>query len=178
MNKLYRLILILAVIGCCIGIDQAAKVVARRTLASSAPISLLGGLVIFEYAENTGAFMSLGARLPVQVRTVLWIGIVGVMMIVGLVYLVRADELTLSQTLVLACVIGGGIGNLIDRILNNGAVIDYVSVGIGRLRTGILNIADLFVTFGVIALVWLVIRSRPHAPAALAESDAPGEQRY
>lgn len=176
MNKLYRLALILLVVGCCVGLDQAAKVVARRTLAASAPVSLLGGLVVFEYAENTGAFMSLGARLPAQARMVLWIGVVGVMMLVGLVYIARTDELDLPQTLVLACVIGGGIGNLIDRILNNGAVIDYVSVGIGRLRTGILNIADLFVTFGVIVLIWLVLRARPHPPAALAGPDAPVEQ--
>ncbi|MBN1937215.1 MAG: signal peptidase II [Anaerolineae bacterium] len=169
MNKLYRMMLILIVVGCCVGVDQAAKAIARRTLASSAPISLLGGLVIFEYAENTGAFMSLGAQLPVRVRTVLWIGVVGVMMIVGLVYLARTDELDLPQTLVLACVIGGGIGNLIDRIVNNGAVVDYVSVGIGRLRTGILNIADLFVTFGVIALVWLIARSRPRPSVSTPE---------
>lgn len=170
MIKFYRLVLILVVVGCCVGVDQAVKGIARYSLASAGPCSVLGGLVIFEYAENPGAFMSLGAQWSAQVRTLTWVGIVGVMMVIGLFYLVRSNDFDLPQTVAMACVIGGGIGNLIDRLFNDGRVIDYMSLGIGRLRTGILNLADLFVTIGVVVLIWLVARSRP-AVSAPVESD-------
>jgi signal peptidase II len=50
-------------------------------------------------------------------------------------------------------IISGGIGNLVDRLLNKFSVIDFLNFGIGSLRTGILNVADLSITFGAIALV-------------------------
>jgi len=174
VNKMYHIILILIVVAGCVGVDQAAKLVARRVLVASAPISLLGGLVVFEYAENAGAFMSLGARLPVGVRMALWIGFVGVVLGVGLVYLACANDLGRRQALALACVIGGGGGNLVDRIVNHGAVIDYVSVGLGRLRTGVLNIADLFVTFGVVVSVWLMVRSAKQQKTRCQNTGSPG----
>jgi len=45
---------------------------------------------------------------------------------------------------------------LIDRILNEGRVVDFMNMGIGSLRTGIFNIADIAITFGVI---WLIVIS-------------------
>lgn len=170
MNRFARVLLILTVIGCCVGIDQVVKGIARHKLAGAAPIPVLGGLVILEYAENPGAFMSLGARWSLEARALTWVGLVGLMMVIGLVYLVRSEELALPQTVAVACVIGGGIGNLLDRLFNNGLVIDYMSLGIGRLRTGILNLADLFVTLGVVALIWSVTRSRSGRPAIETES--------
>ena len=52
-------------------------------------------------------------------------------------------------------VMGGGFGNLIDRIYNQGRVVDFMNLGIGSLRTGVFNVADLAVTFGAIAVVCL-----------------------
>ena len=53
-------------------------------------------------------------------------------------------------------ILAGGIGNLIDRILNNGLVTDFINVGIGPLRTGIFNVADIAFTCGAIAAVFLM----------------------
>ena len=51
--------------------------------------------------------------------------------------------------------IGGGFSNLIDRLLNDGAVVDFVSVGVGNLRTGIFNLADGAIMLGAgILLAW------------------------
>ncbi|PID99718.1 MAG: signal peptidase II, partial [Acidobacteria bacterium] len=61
------------------------------------------------------------------------------------------------QLVCLSCVIGGGIGNLYDRIFNDGIVIDFMNFGIGSLRTGILNVADLSVTFGAVIFVIMMI---------------------
>jgi signal peptidase II len=57
-----------------------------------------------------------------------------------------------------ACIVGGGMGNLIDRIINNFFVIDFLNFGIGSLRTGILNIADISVTFGALFFLFYELR--------------------
>lgn len=54
----------------------------------------------------------------------------------------------------LSHIIGGGIGNLIDRIFNSGAVIDFMNIGINDLRTGIFNIADVAITAGIVMLIF------------------------
>ena len=61
--------------------------------------------------------------------------------------------LSRAQWLALALVAGGGIGNWLDRVLHDGTVTDFVSVGLGGLRTGIFNLADLAVVAGVCVLL-------------------------
>ena len=52
------------------------------------------------------------------------------------------------------CILSGGIGNLIDRVVNNGLVIDFINPGVGSVRTGIFNVADMgVVTFGAFDLM-------------------------
>ncbi|HOX92833.1 MAG TPA: signal peptidase II, partial [Spirochaetales bacterium] len=58
-----------------------------------------------------------------------------------------------TRLILLACIIGGGLGNLGDRLFNGFAVTDFLNFGIGKLRTGVLNVADLSVTFGALALI-------------------------
>ncbi|MGB3144040.1 MAG: signal peptidase II, partial [Maribacter sp.] len=61
--------------------------------------------------------------------------------------------------LAFALVIGGGIGNLIDRIAH-GSVTDFFQIRLGIFRTGIFNMADVAVTTGVLLLLYLIIRGR------------------
>ena len=53
----------------------------------------------------------------------------------------------------LALVISGGIGNLIDRV-TRGYVIDFIFMGIGPLHTGVFNIADIAITSGLIMMLY------------------------
>jgi signal peptidase II len=53
----------------------------------------------------------------------------------------------------LALIVGGGVGNLIDR-LNAGVVRDFIDIGIGSIRTGVFNLADLAITVGTVVVVW------------------------
>ena len=57
--------------------------------------------------------------------------------------------MNLVQTIVSALIIGGGIGNLIDRLIHDGSVTDFMNIGIGRVRTGIFNAADIFLIVGL-----------------------------
>ena len=59
------------------------------------------------------------------------------------------------QIACISTIIGGGISNIFDRILFSGFVTDFMNFGIGSLRTGILNFADMSITFGAILLIFV-----------------------
>ena len=59
-----------------------------------------------------------------------------------------------------ALIAGGGLGNLYDRLTNTGRVVDFLMVGMGSLRTGIFNVADLAITFGVGLFVLAAIQRK------------------
>lgn len=134
----------------CIGCDQAAKAVARDSLAGRETIVLFGGAIRLEYAENTGAFLSLGAALPDHLRSLLFVGGTGLIVAGLLIAMARGGHGSTAGSLGLALLAGGAVGNLIDRLIYGGAVVDFVSVGLGSLRTGIFNLADVAITTGVV----------------------------
>jgi signal peptidase II len=140
------------VVGVNVCIDRITKYYAVHLLKGHPPIVLLKGLIRLEYAENSGAFLSLGA----QWNTVIKYGILLVipigLCIFGFIYLIFKEK-RLKYIIIIGTIVGGGIGNLIDRLWNNFYVIDFLNFGIGTLRTGILNIADISVTFGAVAFL-------------------------
>ena len=116
----------------------------------------MGDVFQFQYTTNNGAFMGLGARLPGSVRFWSLTVLVGVALI-GVLRFVWASQEINHPTGILGAslIIGGGFSNLIDRLLNDGAVVDFVSVGVGNLRTGIFNLADGAIMLGAgILLAW------------------------
>jgi signal peptidase II len=62
-------------------------------------------------------------------------------------------------------VAAGGIGNLLDRLFNNGAVIDFIRLGIGPLRTGIFNMADVAIVTGVVTFLLFSTQGKQKAAA-------------
>jgi len=117
--------------------------------------------VRLQYALNPGGFLSLGGALPESWR--FWcfsIASSGVMLAFAGLLLARGKSMTPTAFVALALVLGGGIGNLIDRWTQNGLVTDFLNLGIGPVRTGIFNIADMALCLGALIL----IASYPHAP--------------
>lgn len=144
-----RIGIIALVVFLCTGCDQITKGIAQRTLPDREPISLLNDVIRIEYLENHGVTLGLGATLPAELRLMAFTGAVAVFMVLLLGFLLTAKGLRRIQVLSLSLVLAGGVGNLIDRVLNDGAVIDFVSFGIGGLRTGVMNLADVAVFFGI-----------------------------
>ena len=64
------------------------------------------------------------------------------------------QPMSLDTVVAWSLVLSGGLGNLVDRIINDGRVIDFMNIGIGSLRTGIFNVADVYITVGVVVLVF------------------------
>jgi len=138
----------------CVGCDQSTKFIAKNQLADAGSLEFFDGVLKLIYSENTGAFLGLGASLPLNVRTVIFSVLVGVFLFAFLLYLLKSKSITNMGILAGGLILGGGISNLLDRLYNNGAVIDFLNVGIGSLRTGIFNVADMTIMLG--ALLFLL----------------------
>ncbi len=146
-----RLLLIGLILVSCIGCDRVTKAIAQATLVDAPPRSLLNGMVTLTYAENPGAFLGLGARLPERARIALGIASTVLVLAMGIALLVRAHAVSVPLLIGVSLLTGGGIGNLIDRSMNGGRVVDFMVFRVGPLRTGILNVADIAITAGAIA---------------------------
>ncbi len=139
--------LFLLILSASIGCDQISKEAARNVFADSPPLSLAGDTVRFELAENSGAFLSLGAQLPESVRGALFTVAMPVFLLL-ISALVLHQGMTGLSAVGLALLLGGGLGNWIDRLTNQGLVTDFVSLGLGPVRTGIFNLADVAILAG------------------------------
>ncbi|MBK8987138.1 MAG: signal peptidase II [Chloroflexi bacterium] len=149
MKPLPKLLLVTAVLVISVGCDQVTKSAARTYLAETPTISLFGDLFRFYYTENAGAFLGLGANLPDVVRVWGLVGFTGAALLGMLLYILLTRDLKPAELLGWSLVIGGGFGNLIDRALYQGWVVDFMNVGVGRLRTGIFNVADVAIMVGL-----------------------------
>ncbi len=136
----------------CIGSDQLSKLLAGKYLLAGAKLSLFSQLLCFEYQENRGGFLGFLNGLPEDLRYILLTFCVAVLLVAGLMFVVLSSRLELSTMVHVTMILGGGIGNLIDRLVNEGGVIDFVSIGIGSFRTGIFNLADVYILVGSFSL--------------------------
>lgn len=166
VRRTLKLSFLLSLLLACVGCDQATKSAARRVLATSDPISVVNGLVRFEYAENTGGFLSMGANLPVGLRFLVFVIFSGLVLAMMPLLAMRKGDTHPAQLIGLALITGGGVGNLIDRMMNDGRVIDFVSVGVGSVRTGIMNLADVAVFVGAVLFLIGLIRKENSRGAA------------
>lgn len=171
MRPTTKYTVVATIVFVCLILDQWTKVLAERYLAGHPTRTYLGDTFRLLYLENRGAFLSLGAGLPESVRH--WVFVVGVAVIVLalLVMLLRETRLTTLEVVAFSLVIAGGIGNLIDRV-SFGVVRDFMNMGIGSLRTGVFNVADVAITTGaVIILVDLVRKRRDRGDAPRKSAD-------
>lgn len=165
MKLVKRTLLIAPVMFSCVGCDQVTKSIARQGLANSEPIAFLNDIFRLQYAENPGAFLSLGAGSPENIRFWVFTLIVGVFLAGMLIYLLVSTDNSKTKMISLSLVVGGGVGNLIDRIFNDGRVIDFMNIGIGSLRTGVFNVADIAISFGVVGLFAVSFKVSKKNPA-------------
>jgi signal peptidase II len=133
-------------------LDRITKHLAVKYIKGRGLIKLFNNLMYLVYAENDGAFLSLGSDWNIYVKYIVLIIIPILICITALFYL-STIETRIYRILIGSSIMGGGLANLIDRLFNEFKVIDFMNFGIGNIRTGILNVADLSVTFGAILLL-------------------------
>jgi signal peptidase II len=84
---------------------------------------------------------------------------VGILLAGLTAYALLAKRLAAAEVVATALIVGGGAGNLIDR-LYLGYVRDFANLGLGRLRTGVFNVADLAIMAGFAVLIVYLVRTR------------------
>ena len=158
-------IALLTVIATTIGCDQVSKHLATSHLRGAPGQSFLADSIRLEYAHNMGSFLSLGSELPSALRAALFSFATAIMLASCAFAIVCQRTMTL-WVFGLALVVAGGVSNLVDRVAY-GAVTDFLNVGIGSLRTGIFNVADMAIMTGMgLILVWAARQKKRGADAA------------
>lgn len=111
-------------------------------------ISYLGNHFTLEKVENTGAFLSLGDTLGGPVHFILLVVLPVVALLFGLGYIIMKTSINKYKLLGIIFIIGGGVGNLYDRIMH-GSVTDFMHIDFVIFQTGIFNVADMSIMAGM-----------------------------
>jgi len=159
MSIIKRVLIILLVGLGAIGCDQSSKHWASNHLQNTGTTSYLGDSVRIGYTENKGAFLGLGKDLPEHVRYLIFTVLVGVFLAAFLIYMLFSKSISLYPLIGFALIFSGGVSNHFDRATNNGAVVDFLNLGIGPLRTGVFNIADVAIMLGALIFFLASFRS-------------------
>lgn len=155
MKKIAIIVLVLLNIGC----DQLSKNAVRKNISAHDRVELIGDNFIMVKVENTGAMLGFGSNLSPLLKIIFLQAIPVIVLLVLLFRILIKTNMNTWLVFAFACVIGGGIGNLIDRIAY-GEVTDFFHINIGYFKTGIFNMADVSVTLGVLLILFLSIRNR------------------
>jgi signal peptidase II len=146
------MILVICLIS--IGIDQGTKWYASEYLPKFEMTSYWNDMLRIGYTENTGAFLGLGSGMSDSAKFWIFVCAVGIILSALFIYILKTRTHTVYGLSSLILIFSGGISNFYDRALNNGAVIDFLNLGIGSLRTGIFNVADMAIMLGVFMLLF------------------------
>jgi signal peptidase II len=152
-----------------IAVDQITKALivanVERIEFSGHTVEVLGDFFRIIHTRNLGVAFSIGRGLPDGARRLVFTILPAIVLAGLLAYYVRVDDFTRMQRWAVAGIIGGGIGNLIDRIFRSEGVVDFVDVkfygifGLNRWPT--FNVADATVVVcGILLMVGLLFQLR------------------
>jgi signal peptidase II len=160
MINIRRGVLLCCLLAAMVGCDRVTKHLALTTLAGHPDHSYLADTVRLQYHENPGAFLSVGASWSPELRAVVF-QIGNGLFLLALAIGASRRRWSRVESAGLVLFMAGALSNLIDRIAV-GSVIDFLNVGVGLLRTGIFNLADVAIMAGAGCLFWELIRSFLH----------------
>jgi signal peptidase II len=158
-TRLLSRLLILGIIGINVGCDQVSKSLVREHVHANAYIPVLGSYLTLTHVQNTGAFLSLGNTLPHFLRHLLLTFLPIALLAIAFFYLMFKSRLSRPTLVGASLMIGGGMGNLYDRVLY-GSVTDFLHLKFMFLQTGIFNVADMSIMFGLGILILSNTRRR------------------
>ncbi len=133
-------------------LDQASKLMIKNRFNLHETYDALGSILRFVYVQNPG--IAFGFHFS---HAWFYAAFAAIASLALLIYLYRMRQARFVFRLALALILGGAIGNLIDR-LAYGKVIDFIEIGFAEWRWPyIFNIADIGVTMGMVILIVLTL---------------------
>lgn len=152
MSKVFRYVLILFLLTANISCDQISKTIIREKMFSHEEINVFSDYFKLIKVENTGAFLSLGNTIPQPFKSLILSFLPLLFLAIAGVYVFTKKTLSLSRVIAISFVIGGGVGNIYDRLVH-GSVTDFLHIDLGIVRTGIFNMADVSIMVGMVMLL-------------------------
>ena len=146
-----------------VALDQLVKLWARASLVPGSPVTLIPHVMDLSLVYNTGAAFSMG-----EGKGVLFVVIAAVITCACAVMAYKEETLPLPLAATLGCVAGGGIGNAIDRVVA-GRVTDFFATTF--MDFAVFNVADIFITCGVVVAFILWVRWDKVREAAEADPE-------
>jgi len=148
-----------------VALDQVTKYAVNQTIPQDGEAELIPGFFSLQHLRNDGAAMGIldGHRWVFMTFTVIIIA-------VAVVFLCSGRVKNRWGVLSLAMIIGGGLGNMIDRIFL-GEVIDFFAFNFWGFEFWVFNVADIFVTCGTIMLAFYIMLSSDFDSKKEVESD-------
>lgn len=175
-GKKYLLFVLILVLG--VGLDQVTKQIANVTLGVSCNTEYPGydpalasecpydheAFFTWYHIYNEGAFLSMGDGWP-EWQRLLFLTVLPTLLLVGVAFwMLRSDKATRFEVITFALIAAGGFGNLIDRMVA-GKVVDFMfmnldifNAGWDWAKTGIFNVADLYIMAGV--AMYIIVAAR------------------
>ncbi|WP_106791240.1 signal peptidase II [Aquimarina sp. Aq78] len=152
ITRKIRIILILSLVLLNISCDQISKNVVRQVIDPYERIEVFKDSFVLTKVENTGAAYSLGSDLA-PILKILLLQILPILVLLLLLRQILIKTDYSRETIIgFAFIIGGGIGNLFDRIVY-GSVTDFLILDLGIIKTEIFNLADVSIFLGSILVL-------------------------
>ncbi len=157
------------IVGLIVIIDQITKIIIKESMYLGESIQLMGNFLRITYVENPGIAFGIRVGNPI-IFTIL--SLLASMVIVVYMIYHRNGEKILKYGL--AVILGGALGNLIDRLFVQ-RVVDFVDVGIGDVRWPVFNVADSAVVVGMFMLIYAMIKMEKKEKESQFVKDKPSE---
>jgi len=160
--------LVLALVVAIVALDQASKAIVDRTMPLYHSIPVIDSVFSVTYIRNTGAAFGFLARSGEFFRRTFLIAfsIAAIGFIIAMLRRLPSEEKLLTAAL--AFILSGAVGNLIDRLLY-GEVIDFLDLYWSNYHWPAFNVADSFITIGVVVILFRLATSRGEDPFARRE---------
>jgi signal peptidase II len=146
-------------------VDQVSKLIVDRTMPLHHSIPIIENFFNLTYIRNTGAAFGIFAGASARFRLPLLILFSAFAIGFIVIMLKRLSDKETGLIIALAFVLGGALGNLIDRVLY-GEVIDFLDFYWSDYHWPAFNLADSFITVGVLVTVYYLIRAKDEDPFA------------
>ena len=137
-----------------LGLDLISKYLVTKNMFVGESIKIINNFFSITYVKNTGAAWSI-------LSSNTWIvTAISILIIIGIIfYIYKYASKNKLEVIALSMILGGAMGNLIDRIMN-GYVVDFLDFNLFGWNYPIFNLADTFIVIGVILYIIYVWRNK------------------
>jgi signal peptidase II len=150
----------------CLALDQASKILIDRNLSYADRVEMIQGFFYLTHVRNSGAAFGLFTDLPAEIRLTFFVSISLVAIAIVISFFRKLAPGDRLSALALGCILGGAVGNLIDRLVR-GEVVDFLHFRLwGGYSWPDFNFADSFIVIGVGLLLLELLAAEGESRAA------------